>query len=82
MHNNYRVGIASGTARGIVTLVVKVVDSENKILFDKVISEIHVNSGILISTGASAAKSVGDALTKTMKKLFGMTEFIEALVKV
>ena len=81
MHNNFKIGFASGTARGIVTLVVKVVGADGGGLFDGVISEINEVENIMLATGPNAAAAVEGALSKAIRSLFDNPKFIEALVK-
>ena len=81
MHNNFKFGFASGSARGIVAFTVTVIRSDGTQRFVGTISEIHEQPEVMIASGENAAKSVESALAKAMKKLFENREFISALVQ-
>ena len=79
MHNNFKVGFWSGSARGIVTLNVNVFGPDRTNRFKGTISEIHEFDGIQLASGENAAKALEGALAKAMRKLFDNTKFVETL---
>ena len=80
MHNNFKTGFASGSARGIVAFTVKVHGPDGARRFDGVVSEVYELPDIMLATGPNAAKAVEGALAKALKTLFENQKFISALV--
>lgn len=81
MHNNFKVGFASGTARGITALTVNVVSADGVSRYSGTVSEIYEETDIVLATGENAAKAVAGALAKAIKALFDKPEFVAALVE-
>ena len=78
-HNNFKIGLVSGSARAIVTMGVKVKNASGTILYDNTVSEVNELPGILLASGENAAQSLEAALKLSMDKLFSDTEFLKAL---
>lgn len=80
LHNQFKVGFASGEAHGITSFRIAVL-RDDEVLFEEVVSEVHVEEGIMIASGENAAKAIEASLVKAMKSLFSNDDFLAALVE-
>jgi hypothetical protein len=64
-----------------VILNVQVKNLDGNIFFSKVISEEHINKDVMLRSGSNAKKALERALLKSVQKLMGNSDFINALFK-
>ena len=80
LHNNFQVGVFSGTARGITAFTVGVKNTAGDMLYEGAVSEVHLYDGIQLASGENAGIAIEGALKKAVAALFNDPKFVAALV--
>lgn len=81
MNNFYQTGLMGATARGIVTLTVKVIDENNTVVEKLLISKVHKVGDIQLVDEQHFVETINVALKRVMWTLFDDEKFIHGLVR-